>query len=283
MKKIQIFMKKNGFYLMLLACIVFVSVIATVISNNNEEQIQLAKNKYIDLNENAQDMEVTEANSPDESDCLTVITDNDVSNVAIVENDKNELVITDKKEIIESIGKKDKKEKDVDKKEEDADEKQESTETKAEIVEVEEKIEIQPCFTIGKKMQWPIMGNIVMPFSMEKTIYHPTLEEYRTSNKISIKGTIGQQVKVSESGVVESITKTPEMGNVVVINHGDGWETTYGQLQNKVLVEENQKVNKGDIIGGIGTPSKYSICLGEHLDLILSKDNNPIDPEIYLP
>lgn len=276
MKKIQVFMKKNGFYLMLLTCIVFVSVIATVISNNNEEQIELAKNKYIDLNENIQDREVTQANSPDESDCLTVITDDDVSNVAIVEKEKNELVITDKKEIIESIGKKDKKEEDVDKKEE-------SVETKAKIVEVEEKIEIKPCFTIGKKMQWPIMGNIVMPFSMEKTIYHPTLAEYRTSNKISINGTIGQQVKVTESGVVESIIQTPEMGNVVVINHGDGWKTTYGQLQDKVLVKENQKVNKGDIIGGIGTPSKYSICLGEHLDLILTKDNNPIDPEIFLP
>lgn len=133
-------------------------------------------------------------------------------------------------------------------------------------------------FTEGSVMQWPTFGDIVMNYSSEHGIYDVTLEHYRTNDDICIAAQLGAQVKAAAAGVVKSVANTRENGNTVVIDHGNGWETTYSQLQDSILVAEGDVVKTGQVIGGVGNPSIYSVLLGNHLSFNVKKENEDIDP-----
>ncbi len=137
-------------------------------------------------------------------------------------------------------------------------------------------------FSAGDSMIWPLEGSIAMDYSMDRTVYDKTLDQYRTNPAICINAAIGSQVKASAAGTVKSIKNEPRTGYTVVIDHGNGWTTTYGQLQETILVKEGQAVEAGTIIGGVATPTKYSILLGGHLSFEVDKDNVPQNPNLLL-
>ena len=125
----------------------------------------------------------------------------------------------------------------------------------------------------------PLAGNIVMDYSVDHTIYDATLDQYRTNDHISIEAKKGDSVKAAEDGTVESIQTDDERGITVVINHENGWQTTYSQLQEDVVVKEGDKVKKGQEIGFVAEPTKYSVALGEHMDFSMAKDGIKVDPK----
>ena len=125
----------------------------------------------------------------------------------------------------------------------------------------------------------PLAGNIVMDYSVDHAIYDATLDQYRTNDHISIGAKKGDAVKAAEDGTVESIETNDERGVTVVLNHGNGWQTTYSQLQQDVVVEEGDTVKKGQEIGAVGDPTKYSVALGEHMDFSIAKDGKTVDPK----
>jgi murein DD-endopeptidase MepM/ murein hydrolase activator NlpD len=135
-------------------------------------------------------------------------------------------------------------------------------------------------FTDNSDMSWPVVGEVVMPFSMNSLVYDKTLDQFRTNDSISIAAVAGTQVKAAADGVVVSVTNTREQGNIVVVDNGNGWTTTYGQLQDGVLVKEGDIVRRSQVIGGVGNPSIFSVLLGNHLELRITKDDtakNPLD------
>ncbi len=134
-------------------------------------------------------------------------------------------------------------------------------------------IENEPLFAM------PLAGNIVMDYSADHAIYDATLDQYRTNDHISIGAKKGDAVKASEDGTVESIQTDDERGITVVINHDNGWQTTYSQLQEGVVVKEGDKVKKGQEIGYVAEPTKYSVALGEHVDFSIAKDGIKLDPK----
>jgi len=137
-------------------------------------------------------------------------------------------------------------------------------------------------FVEGSSMFWPVDGEIVMDYSVDHTIYDKTLEHFRTNASISIAAPVGTQVKAASDGVVKSVTSTRETGNTVVIDNGNGWLTTYSQLQDQVLVNEGDVVKAGQVIGGVNNPTLYKVLLGSHLDFSVSKDDASVDPKTVL-
>ena len=83
-------------------------------------------------------------------------------------------------------------------------------------------------------------------------------------------------------GIVKSIGCNDILGNYVVISHGNGLETTYGQLQEAVDVSVDQVVSKGETIGYIAEPSWYGTALGSHVEFQVTQDGVAVDPTIYL-
>ena len=127
-------------------------------------------------------------------------------------------------------------------------------------------------------MSWPVFGNIVSKFDMTTSVYDKTLEQYKVSDSICISTPVGTEVKASAEGIVENIFVDDEIGQTVVINHGNGWVSTYSQLEDNVLVAVGDVVDEGQIIGKVANPSKYGVALGPHLDFKVLKDDTPKDP-----
>ncbi|MDR1539131.1 MAG: M23 family metallopeptidase [Clostridiales bacterium] len=137
-------------------------------------------------------------------------------------------------------------------------------------------------FKDGETMDWPVLGEIVMDYSVDHVLYDKTLDQYRTNDDIRIAAKPGTPVKASFSGVVTKVESDRKNGNIVVIDNGNGWTTTYGQLMDSVLVKEGDVVKSGQVIGGVSSPTIYGVLLGNHLIFKVTKDDASIDPKTIL-
>ncbi|CAM1362149.1 conserved membrane hypothetical protein [Tenacibaculum sediminilitoris] len=80
-------------------------------------------------------------------------------------------------------------------------------------------------------------------------------------NGIDIKAPIGTPVVATANGVIAKAADQDKWGNLIIIEHSDGYQTWYAHLQ-KFNVTKNQSVKKGDIIGYVGNTGA---SLGAHL------------------
>lgn len=157
----------------------------------------------------------------------------------------------------------------------------------AEILEpsnpiVESPIQEKPLsFAEGTVLTWPVSGNVLMNYSMDQTIYFATLDQYKYNPALIIGGQVGQEVKAAEEGKVVEIKTEPETGTTVTIDMGSGYQAVYGQL-GEVHVEKGKRVEKGEVIGSLGEPTKYYATEGCNLYFQLLKDGNPINPLEHL-
>ena len=90
------------------------------------------------------------------------------------------------------------------------------------------------------------------PLKKEKKMMH---------NGIDIKAPVGTPVIATADGVIAKAADQDKWGNLIVIEHSDGYQTWYAHLQ-KFNVTKNQFVKKGDIIGYVGNTGA---SLGAHL------------------
>ncbi len=126
-------------------------------------------------------------------------------------------------------------------------------------------------------LAWPVIGNVILPFSMETTVYYQTLDAYRCNRGMLIEGEEGENVLSAYEGVVTAVEDTKEFGTVVKIDMGNGYEATYGQLMN-VCVSVGDTVSLGQNIAEIGPVSSYYTKEGTHLYFEITKDGVPVNP-----
>lgn len=141
--------------------------------------------------------------------------------------------------------------------------------------------EVSLHFSEDAKLQWPVVGNVLLNYSMDKTVYFQTLQQYKYNPSIVISATQGTSVACAADGVVKSIYKDPQTGNTVVMSLGEGYELSYGQLQD-LTVEEGDFVEAGAFIGKVAAPTKYYTVEGTNVYFKLTKDGEPVNPLNYL-
>ena len=88
----------------------------------------------------------------------------------------------------------------------------------------------------------------------------------------------GTAVAATASGTVVFAGWDENLGYLVKIDHGNGFETLYGH-NDKLLVQEGMKVLKGDVIALSGNTG-YSTA--PHLHYEIRKNGKPVDPTPYL-
>jgi len=125
------------------------------------------------------------------------------------------------------------------------------------------------------KMIWPAAGKIINGFGKVK---NPNLNIYYINEGIDIQSQMGENVFSTFAGVVTAITWQRGRGNIVIINHFDGYYTVYTHLA-EILVRIGQEVATGEIIGRVGDAGSLS---GPMLHFEIWKETNPIDPEAWL-
>lgn len=91
---------------------------------------------------------------------------------------------------------------------------------------------------------------------------HPILGVVRDHQGVDIAGNVGTEVAAAGDGVVVMAGHSGGgYGNVVVINHGYGYQTLYAHLS-KVLVRPGKRVKRGDVVARSG---KSGLASGPHL------------------
>lgn len=96
---------------------------------------------------------------------------------------------------------------------------------------------------------------------------------------IDIGGKLGNPIYAMEAGVVVYAGWNDwGYGNLIIIDHGDGWQTLYGHLS-QVLVSCGDYITKGgQLIGYMGSTGKSS---GPHLHFEMSLNGNRMNPHKY--
>ena len=138
---------------------------------------------------------------------------------------------------------------------------------------------VQPALDFSEEdgLVWPIVGDVLINYSMDKTIYFPTLEQYKYNPAIVISAAQGENIAAAADGRVTSVGYDPVIGNTVVMDLGNGYELTYGQLDN-IIVSEGSYVSMGDNIGTVASPTKYYSLEGTNVYFMLTKDDQPVNP-----
>ena len=96
---------------------------------------------------------------------------------------------------------------------------------------------------------------------------------------LDFSGKQGQPIAATAAGVVSLTERHPAFGNMVEINHGQGWITRYAHLDSQ-LVQVGERVDKGQEIARMGRTGRAT---GVHLHYEVLKGNRQLDPARFLP
>ncbi|MNK15530.1 Murein DD-endopeptidase MepM [compost metagenome] len=125
-------------------------------------------------------------------------------------------------------------------------------------------------------MGYPHKGRISSNFGHRENPF--TGESIERHKGLDIKGNHGEVVKTTANGKVKFASRKGGYGNVVIIDHGYGFETYYGHLS-KISVKQGQRVAAGDAIGKIGSTGRST---GPHLHYEVHKNGKIVNPKSYL-
>lgn len=129
---------------------------------------------------------------------------------------------------------------------------------------------------------WPIEGTVLIDYSMDSTIFFPTLQQYQYSPAMVIAGKVNDRVYFVAKGKITNIETNEETGCTVTQDIGDGYTAVYGQLK-ELNFEVGDMVESGQVVGYVSEPTKYYSVEGSNVYFQLLKDGVPVDPEEILP
>lgn len=152
-----------------------------------------------------------------------------------------------------------------------------ATEAATELATTEESMHYDP----KNSIEWPLNGNVIIPYSMDTTVYFETLKTYKCSPAMVIEAEKGAEVKAVYDCKVSEVSSSPELGNFVVLELGDGYTVTLGQLE-EVKVALGAKLAMGDVVGTVGEPSRFYTEEGTNLYFAVEKDGEPVDPVLLV-
>lgn len=101
----------------------------------------------------------------------------------------------------------------------------------------------------------------------------------KSHNGIDIVAKEGEPILAAAKGVVIFSGWTYELGNMIIIYHGDDYFTHYGHNKNN-FKNQLDLVERGEVIASVGSTG---ISSGPHLHFEVWREFTPLDPLIYFP
>jgi hypothetical protein len=86
----------------------------------------------------------------------------------------------------------------------------------------------------------------------------------------------GTEVRATQQGRIKTAGYQGHYGNVIIIEHGKGYETTYAHLSRFANIAPLQSVRQGALIGYVGSTGRSS---GPHLHYELRRYGKALDPQ----
>jgi murein DD-endopeptidase MepM/ murein hydrolase activator NlpD len=113
---------------------------------------------------------------------------------------------------------------------------------------------------------WPVSGVITQGY-------------WGGHRAVDIGAPCGTSILASDSGYVAAVGWMEGYGNHILLSHGNGWETLYAHLS-QILVRPNTSVERGALIGRVGTTGRSTGC---HLHFEIRQYGTKRNPFGLLP
>ncbi|MBA4699965.1 MAG: peptidoglycan DD-metalloendopeptidase family protein [Ruminococcus sp.] len=136
-------------------------------------------------------------------------------------------------------------------------------------------------FSEDSLLTWPASGAVLINYSMDKTVYFSTLEQYKYNPALIISGEVGEMIGASAAGIVTNIEQSAQTGLTVTLDMGNGYSAVYGQLK-EVPLEIGSYVDAGQTVGYMSEPTKYYSVEGPNLYFEILKDGEPVNPMDFM-
>lgn len=124
----------------------------------------------------------------------------------------------------------------------------------------------------------PISGSVSNPFSENKLVKSVTLNEWRTHDGIDIEAPEGTTVKATCDGTVSKVYTDALWGNVVEIEHQNGYVSIYSGLSENPTVKKGQAVSIGQAIGTVSKSAIIEASEPSHLHFAMKQNGKWINP-----
>lgn len=146
------------------------------------------------------------------------------------------------------------------------------------MVTLKEDIEEQQRRAAAIPSRWPIWGNITANFGWRT---HPITHarSFHSGIDIARSNIYGQPVAATGTGRVTYASRLSTYGNLVIVNHGYGFETYYAHLS-KIKVNVGDGVKGGTTIGYVGNSGRST---APHLHYEVRRWGEAVNPRKYLP
>lgn len=142
--------------------------------------------------------------------------------------------------------------------------------TKEKALEAQEKLKVTPNI-------WPVDSRtITSGFGLRQD---PFTSRPSFHSGYDIASPANSPVHVTADGVVASTGSDDSHGNNIIVTHSKGLQTWYMHL-NKINVQKGEHVQKGQVIGLVGSTGRST---GYHLHYEVLKNGVSSDPKPYLP
>lgn len=121
---------------------------------------------------------------------------------------------------------------------------------------------------------WPVTGRITSPFGPRYLF-----GTYGFHTGIDIANAAGMPLQASAAGTVRFAGAKGSYGNLVQVDHGNGFVTYYAHCA-QLLVEEGEAVEQGQPVALLGSTGRST---GPHCHFEIRWQEEPIDPALCLP
>lgn len=131
----------------------------------------------------------------------------------------------------------------------------------------------EPDTAFAGRFDWPVEGRIIRAYG--------PMDNGGRNDGITIAAPRGTTIAAAADGVVMWVGEHPSFGNVVLIRHGSGWITIYGNAD-KLLVKRGQAVKIGQAIARVGTTGSSAGDQPQTFFEVL-QGKRPVNPMGLLP
>ena len=132
-------------------------------------------------------------------------------------------------------------------------------------------------FSEEDSLALPVIGDVLLDYSMDKAVYHATMQQYHYNPALVVAASEGQTITAAADGIVSDVYYDSQTGNTIRFDLGNGYMLTYGQLSD-ISLKAGDRVAAGDVVGKVAKPTIYYTQEGTNVYYKLTKDGVPIDP-----
>jgi murein DD-endopeptidase MepM/ murein hydrolase activator NlpD len=122
---------------------------------------------------------------------------------------------------------------------------------------------------------WPVEGRLQSHFGKRMD---PFSGEGALHRGVDITASTGTPVRASADGVVLHANVMSGYGKVIIIDHGNGFETYYAHLS-RFAVVAGQEIRQGELVGAVGSTGRAT---APHLHYEVRRYGNPQNPAHFL-